>query len=150
MDENGHTALHYASRNGRVEVMQMLIEAGAEVNTAGTSATLMFPIHWACSTGMVKAVHLLLSHDAALEQTDSNGATPLIMACQNGHAGLAIYLIKRGADVNKRDKVALRIARRSWLCSADRVVCTSGGRYGTILGRLPWIGGAHNASGCTR
>mmetsp|Transcript_2786 Transcript_2786/g.10173 ORF Transcript_2786/g.10173 Transcript_2786/m.10173 type:complete len:355 (-) Transcript_2786:850-1914(-) len=104
VDENGHTALHYASRNGRVEVMQMLIEAGAEVNTAGTSATLMFPIHWACSTGMVKAVHLLLSHDAALEQTDSNGATPLIMACQNGHAGLAIYLIKRGADVNKRDK----------------------------------------------
>ena len=108
MDEHGHTALHYASRNGHVGVMRTLIEAGAEVNSAGASATLMSPIHWACSTGMVRAVHLLLTYDADLERVDCNGATPLIMACQNGHASLAIFLVKKGADVNRRDKVWLQ------------------------------------------
>lgn len=32
-----------------------------------------------------------------------HGITPLTMACQNGHIGIATRLISHGADVNKHD-----------------------------------------------
>lgn len=50
------------------------------------------------------AVDLLLQHGVDLDVRDSKGCSPLIIASQYGHAGLAGYLIGKGAGLHLVDR----------------------------------------------
>lgn len=50
IDSAGYTALHYAARNGHLEICKFLIRNGANIN-AITSAGHATPLHRACSSG---------------------------------------------------------------------------------------------------
>lgn len=57
-EETGNTALHMASANGHVHLVQLLLEAGARAavrNAAGNT-----PLHWASMTGQTRCVEALL------------------------------------------------------------------------------------------
>ncbi|KAF7269229.1 ankyrin repeat domain-containing protein 39 [Rhynchophorus ferrugineus] len=75
-DSAGYTALHYASRNGHLEICRYLIESGANIDgrTRSGQATAL---HRACTAGKLDIVDFLLSHNADLNLKDADGRTAL-------------------------------------------------------------------------
>jgi hypothetical protein len=107
-NEVNHTALKSAARNGRLEVVRLLIERGADVrhrNAEGFTA-----LHCALggpSSGQehqMKCVQLLLEHGAEVNATDNSGGTPLMDAACFGAVASAKLLLKAGADAGIKDQ----------------------------------------------
>ena len=74
-DDCEWTPLHRACGSSRLEVAQLLLESGADVNALGRAAET--PLHLADSIQMVR---LLLLHGADPRKADRNGMTPISFA----------------------------------------------------------------------
>jgi hypothetical protein len=86
-DEFGNTAPIFASKNGHVKVVRLLLaRQDVEVNkSAADGATALM---LASYKGHVEVVRLLLAHpDVDVNKADASGATALYIASQNGHVG---------------------------------------------------------------
>jgi len=94
----GRTALHWAARENRAEIIQLLLAAKADVNAA--ERTGKGPLTLAAETGSVDATKLLLDAGASVTIRDSLGATPLTWACGLGSAETVKLLLSRGADAS--------------------------------------------------
>ena len=84
-DHNGHTALYMASSHGYSEVVDSLIDCGADLNTQCEDNNNSLDVRW----------------------------TPLQVAIHKGHLDIALLLLKRGADPESRcygDQTALYMA----------------------------------------
>lgn len=94
---NGMTALHKALSNSDTEIVQILLEAGANVHQKdqwNASA-----IHIAVQANSLKAVRLLLLHAADVEQR-LNGKTPLDIAVSCSYASIVQLLLEKGAKIH--------------------------------------------------
>jgi ankyrin repeat protein len=69
-----------ASRNGSLRVVNILVKAGASINTLDESGYA--PIHWAASGGFLDMVCYLAESNADLNLLDSNSQPPLYKAAQ--------------------------------------------------------------------
>uniref|UniRef100_A0A8C3CXS8 Protein phosphatase 1 regulatory subunit 27 n=1 Tax=Cairina moschata TaxID=8855 RepID=A0A8C3CXS8_CAIMO len=58
----------------------------------------MAALHEAVLTGNLDCVKLLVKYGADIHQRDENGWTPLHMACSDGYADIARYLMALGAS----------------------------------------------------
>ncbi|KAL5961782.1 Ankyrin repeat domain-containing protein 39 [Taenia solium] len=70
-DAYGFTPLHYAAKNGRLEICQMLLARGANV-AATTRCGKATPLHRAAYSGNLSIVQLLCSY------AKQNGDVPLV------------------------------------------------------------------------
>lgn len=100
------TPMHHACWNGHIEVVRLLLDAGASVNI--TNGDGESPFNDACEfarrTGDLSIVRLLLERNVAdVDTTDNYESTPLHDACWGCHADLARLLLEHGADVDARD-----------------------------------------------
>lgn len=95
---DGSTPLVIAARGGHGEVVRMLIERGAALDTRTDdgSALLMHAV----SGGSVEAVYALLLVGANVNEVNDDGVTPLILASNSGYLEVARVLIEAGALVN--------------------------------------------------
>ncbi|MFC2172624.1 ankyrin repeat domain-containing protein [Acidobacteriota bacterium] len=97
-DSEGKTMLHWASFWGNLEVVNLLIERGADVNAL--ERTMASPLHAASmGSGDVGVVRALISAGALVNASTKYGRTPLHSARQ----AVAEVLLAEGADVNARD-----------------------------------------------
>lgn len=96
----GFTALSHAVTSQRLDVIEFLLERGADVNrTRGTAgATRRTVLHRAVSKGNVKMAELLLDHGADVNASPANFSTPLASAVTHGNREMAELLMSRGAD----------------------------------------------------
>ena len=96
--EMGTTALIAAIRYADEEVLEMLLEAGADVNqtTENGISSLMRASLWANEM----AVEWLLKHGAEVNQRTDSGDSALSMASLYHHAEVVRLLIAYGADPN--------------------------------------------------
>ncbi|XP_041981279.1 ankyrin-1-like [Aricia agestis] len=78
----GLTPLHMVSSQGRLDVMQMLIDYGAMVNVQDFDGDT--PLHDTVANSQHEAVNLLLHAGADPEIKNEKGYTPLHLACYNG------------------------------------------------------------------
>ena len=83
--------LTVASRCGHVEVVKLLLKAGAVVNKVDYHGQCE-ALNYACEAGHVQVVELLLKAGAKIQ------GYALRQACFNGHIDVVRLLIKRGAD----------------------------------------------------
>jgi uncharacterized protein len=105
LDDEGYTALVYATNSGHEDVAKMLIDKGADVNAKNKG--YWTPLHQASKDGHTEIVELLIAKGAdvnAQEQKYDN--TPLHNAAYNGHVDVAELLIVKGADVNAKNNYA--------------------------------------------
>jgi len=87
-----------AARTGDVEAVQVLIESGADVNSARGDG--MTALHWAAHRGDAQLTSTLLSAGADVRLGTRIGHyTPLHVASRGGHTVVARMLIEAGADV---------------------------------------------------
>lgn len=104
---DGLTALHLAAREGHLEVVAILINAGAE-----TSATTRIgdytPLHLAGGAGHADVVGALLGAGANPGAvTTASGVTPLHLAAEaRGGEDAVRLLLEHGAPVNARERSA--------------------------------------------
>jgi ankyrin repeat protein len=109
----GQDAIMWASAEGHVEVIEALIEAGADFKTPLDSG--FTPFLFAVRQGRIPAARALLKAGADVneavkvrtnpklpegERPLRNGITPLHLAVANGHLELAAVLLDAGADPN--------------------------------------------------
>ena len=97
------TALIYASENGHKEVVEVLLDNGADVNAYnnyGNTALMM-----ASSKGHIKIVEMLLEKEADLDAKNNDGETALIIANENEHKEVVEMLLDNGADVKTLEEV---------------------------------------------
>ena len=115
----GDTPLHWACHNGHVEIVRMLLDAGADIEADEINCYGGKPLHWA-SEHEAEVVQLLLERGAnvnslnKLQKSDFCGITPLLMnACQPDDCAEATQLLlEAGArtDVRFQGQTALELA----------------------------------------
>ena len=110
-EDMGNAALHLASANGLVPVVQFLLENGADINLTNQSKNT--PMHWACLLGQIEVVKLLCEwHEKnpgkpTNQKADANilnvfNRKPMEEALQSGKVEIAEYLAPRTVlDDNK-------------------------------------------------
>lgn len=125
--KDGTTLLHFAACHNSPEVVQILIDRGADVaatNNVGLTAlhftrnvevtrTLLqngamvdVPmshgatlLHQASTSGFTEIVELLLDSGAAVDARNGKDSTPLHLACWSGHTEVAKRLLAKGASL---------------------------------------------------
>lgn len=114
MSEQGMTPLMYACVRGDEAMVQMLLDAGADLNAEVVSTAHKYPSvhpetrHWTALTfavlhGHIPVVQLLLDAGAKVEGSLEHGEenyseTPLQLAAAAGNFELVSLLLERGAD----------------------------------------------------
>jgi len=99
----GETALHVASATGRIRMVQLLLDAGANVNVT-TKSESRTPLHLACLNGCIDTAKLLLNCATCnVNVKDYYGNTPLHTAIEIGNVKFVALLLRHGADINARN-----------------------------------------------
>lgn len=92
----GHyTALDLACEHEQLEIIDLLLEAGADVNQPNRH--LERPLHSVCFNGNAIIVQRLLEAGARLDLRDENGETPLTIAIERCHEDIVKLLLQYGA-----------------------------------------------------
>jgi uncharacterized protein len=97
------TALHWAATSGNMEMVEMLLYAGANVR-ATTRLGGYTPLHVASQTGRAAVIDALARAGADVEVATSSGATPLMLAATSGSTDTVTRLLDRGAKIDAVDK----------------------------------------------
>ena len=92
----GKTPLYFAVEKNRLDIVQLMLDAGADVNLA--SLEKVTPLIAASYAGNVKIVELLLSKNPRLEETDRMHKSALVYAAGMGHTAIAERLIEVHLD----------------------------------------------------
>ena len=83
----------------RINVVRLLISYGADVNGSNNYGNTSLGV--ACIYGFDDVVKVLLGHGADTNLLQGvNKLTPLVIACMNGHVSTIKLLLDRGADIN--------------------------------------------------
>ena len=93
--------------------MKMDEEAAERALVDGANANLF--LNAAAMKGSVLLIQILLHHKANVNQIDSMGLTPLMVAALNGHTNVVMELLAKGANVNQKsndDETALHLAMK--------------------------------------
>ncbi|KAK5202772.1 hypothetical protein LTR41_011483 [Exophiala xenobiotica] len=115
MDQEGRTALVWASGNANAEIVRMLVDAGADVNAQGDQCGSA--LQTASLQGKEKLVQILIDRRADINADGGTYGNALQAAAIRGREKEVQILLGSGADVNKQ-----------------------GGRYGTALQAASLLG----------
>ncbi|XP_075696029.1 protein phosphatase 1 regulatory subunit 12C isoform X4 [Rhinoderma darwinii] len=119
---DGISALHQACIDENLEVVEFLVNHGANVNQADNEGWT--PLHVAASCGYMEIAEYLLKHMASIAAVNSDGDVPLDIAeddCME--TLLRAEITKRGIDIDaakrEEEEVMLQDARQ-WLNAGKR------------------------------
>lgn len=93
VDDWGMSVLAASTRLPGVEVLDLLLARGADLDRFGAEALLAAAGH-----GNEAAVRLLLGRGIAVDSRAANGSTPLLAAAQGAHVDMVKLLLAAGAE----------------------------------------------------
>jgi len=101
-NNQGLTPLHYASYKGNLEILDLLLENGADINVVSENGQNL--VHIAAQGDQpTSIVYLREKYNFNLENQDKKGSTPLHWSIFTGSAGAFKFLISYDLDFNKCD-----------------------------------------------
>ncbi|KAL9109651.1 MAG: hypothetical protein Q9227_005688 [Pyrenula ochraceoflavens] len=95
-----NTALHMAAMKGKVEIVQLLLQAGMHSNALNRDHCT--PLLLAVDFSEVAVVNVLLTAGANPNLADRIRQTPLILAWERRHGEILVNLIKNGAEIDSQ------------------------------------------------
>jgi ankyrin repeat protein len=101
VDDQSRTAMHYAALSGNLQIMAILIKAGAKLDPTDPLGNT--PLHLAAEQDQVEAAKLLLDVGAAVDPQNKDGMTPLMIAASRGELDIVRALLAKGANPSKTD-----------------------------------------------
>ena len=111
------TAIHRAARLGNIDIINIILNCGIDVNQARTDGVT--PLYIAAALGQLDVAKLLLDRGAKVNKARTSGATPLYITelfCANTSVTLLLKLsgAKRGAiDFDTNDEVIKQALKAS-------------------------------------
>ncbi|XP_004862887.1 2-5A-dependent ribonuclease [Heterocephalus glaber] len=97
-EEGGWTPLHNAVQGGSKDIVELLLDHGADPHQRKKNGATSFII--AGIEGNVELLRLFLSKGADVNEYDSNGFTAFMEAAEQGNAEALKFLYESGANVN--------------------------------------------------
>jgi len=136
--ETGISAIHLAAYKGNAKVMKMLVEAGADYRAK--SFVELTAIHCAAQNDHPWPIAYLCSElGVNIDQSDSDGNTPLHWASFSSSFYATSYLLKWTEVINKANnngQTPLHLAVKSALCTGEtklvRLLCFNGAERDAI------------------
>ncbi|CAK4703561.1 unnamed protein product [Aphanomyces euteiches] len=98
---SGARPIHFAAENGHSNVVEVLLQAGANGNASFSDKSTA--LHLAAQEGHHECVRVLLKHGVIVDAPSKVRRTPLMSACMNGHVQVAVELLNAGANANAVD-----------------------------------------------
>ena len=101
-DCRGQTPLHAACFQGSTKIAKHLLARGADISAKTTMDGIPDRptcLHIAAYYNYQTLADVLLAHGAPVDEPMDDGASPLYVACMQGHAEVAGRLLDAGADV---------------------------------------------------
>ncbi len=130
-NKNEETALSIAAYSGKIDYVDRLVKAGAEINFYGWA-----PLAYAAYNGHVEIVDYLLKHGAEINATSGSGSTALFYAARFGHIAVVELLLKNKADpkvANEHGDTAIDWALKSANTDIADLIRAAGGRSGKAV-----------------
>ncbi|KAL1540148.1 GA-binding protein subunit beta-2-like [Salvia divinorum] len=81
-DSEGRTALHMASANGHLNIVDYLVRNGVDVNACNMEKNT--PLHWASLNGHIEVVKRLILSGAEISPLNSHEKSPIDEALSRG------------------------------------------------------------------
>jgi ankyrin repeat protein len=102
----GLTALHYAVRGGKLPLIRLLLERGADVDAMDDDGLtpLLHLAKTRSKADPIPVMELLLAGGANLDARDENHGTLLMHFARQGKAEPLQWVLAHGADRNARNK----------------------------------------------
>jgi ankyrin repeat protein len=101
--ETGETALCLAVALENKEIIEMLLNAGADINQPQKDDLAYTPLICAirnCRSENLEMIKFLVEKGAELEKGDSRDGTALLHSCITAYKNILLYLISKGAKVD--------------------------------------------------
>ncbi|VEP13406.1 Ankyrin [Hyella patelloides LEGE 07179] len=114
------TPLHYAAHRGYLDIVKLLLDAGANVNALEGNYSKTTPLHWAATGGHLEVTKLLVENDANINAKDNwynltpLGWTTIFQICPPNcvmgdcHQEIREYLISKGAQLDIFSAISLK------------------------------------------
>jgi ankyrin repeat protein len=104
--EQGYTAIHYASYRGNIEIIEKLIENGAEIEVVNKRGLNV--MHMASQGNQpASLVYFKEKFDLNFQTPDDLGSTPLHWASYTGSEIAVIFLLSWEPNINAKDREGL-------------------------------------------
>lgn len=102
-DDINARALTWAACSGHAEIVQMLVESGADINAGGTNEKPA--LTWAVEQRRPDVVEFLLQKGASLDVKDSTGSTPVDYAKRSGNEDMLAMIDARLMQLKEYEKL---------------------------------------------
>ncbi|KRT84268.1 Ankyrin repeat-containing protein, partial [Oryctes borbonicus] len=103
LDRHGQNILHYAVRQGNLEMVEYLLNTFTQINVNVRDSEWCSPLHIAVLTENLSIVKCLVEKGALVNSYNTNRQTPLHFAAKLGNVKLTHYLLDNGANINVFD-----------------------------------------------
>ena len=103
-DADGRTLLHHLSEQGDLSTLDAILVLDSEISrlVCVRSASGRTPLHEATYNGHLGVMRRLLQCKAPIDERDTNGATPLILAVELQRGEAAELLVEHGATLSAK------------------------------------------------
>ncbi|KAK8071354.1 ankyrin [Apiospora hydei] len=103
-DNDGFSPLRLAFKSGHQNIITMLVDARADMNTPSSRDRWLI-LNTAASLGDDRLVRFLISRGADLNKRDGDGWTPIQLAVRYGRTETVHTLLEKGAELSSKDKL---------------------------------------------
>ena len=104
LNSRGKTSLHWSVQRGRLDVVELLLSRGVEINVKNLYGET--PLDLAVQNGELDIAKFLVEKGADINVTDNRGDTLLHRAAERNQKDLVVFLIDVGADMSVQNNIA--------------------------------------------